>query len=87
MIRSHTFNGKRFKVYNLAGLPAGDLGACGDRYIKVPIDGDTLEELDAIIHEGLHAATPLNEESVCIAAMDVAKLLWRLGWRKHDLET
>jgi hypothetical protein len=73
-------------------LPKGQLGECvyGVRgawhpLLKVPVDGDTWEELDTIIHEALHACTELNETCVDESATSIAILLWRLGWRK-DLD-
>lgn len=44
------------------------------------------EELEVTIHEALHAASwDLAEECVVETANDIARLLWRLGYRKVDL--
>ncbi len=54
--------------------------------IKIDKDLKDLEMLDTICHEcGLHANFPfLKEEVVEQAASDLARLLWRLGYRKID---
>jgi len=42
-----------------------------------------LKELDTIIHECLHAGfNDLKEDSVDEFASDLARILWRLGYRK-----
>lgn len=39
-------------------------------------------KMDCLIHELLHAAFPdLNEDAINTTASDVARLLWRLGYR------
>lgn len=61
------------------------LGEClhESRTIRIPVEGDTPDELDTIIHEVVHAACPwLDEWIVAETGTAVAKLLWRLGWRK-----
>ena len=41
------------------------------------------KELDTIIHEAFHAADfNRREEHVNEFATDLARILWRLGWRK-----
>ena len=85
-VKSHTFAGRLYSVRSQAGLRPPDLAECDHeaRVMRVPVDGDTLAELDWIIHESLHACHPyLHEEAVDRAATSVARLLWRLGWRKE----
>jgi len=42
-------------------------------------------ELDTAIHEGLHACMwDLDEEAVADSARDLARFLWRLGYRRTD---
>ena len=44
------------------------------------------EELEVTIHEALHAASwDLAEECVLETGTDIARLLWRLGYRKVEL--
>ena len=91
-IRTHTFRGHRWRVVDNVDLEQGMFGECVEgpcldlRYIAIPIDGDQLHELDTVIHEALHACTELDECAVEESATDIARLLWRLGWRKVDAE-
>lgn len=85
MIRTHTIRGRRWRVDGLRNVRRPALGECASppRVLRIPVDGDTLDELDTIIHEALHAATELDETAVSETAEAVARLLWRLGWRKE----
>ena len=83
----HVFNGQRYKVNDISHLPNGEFGDCDNdnHIIRIPRDGDTLDELDTITHEALHAGMPfLAEECVTANAKSVSTLLWRLGWRKEE---
>lgn len=52
-------------------------------YIADELKGETL--LEVTIHEALHACDWYkDEEWVCQAGHDIARLLWRLGWRKTN---
>ena len=80
-----TFANRRWTVRDIGRALPGQLGGCDyeAREIRVPMDGDTLEELDTIFHEGLHAACPwMSEEAVEEAAHDLAVYVWSLDWRK-----
>ena len=87
-VRRHDFAGQRYRIRNHGPLPPGDLGQTDydRRIVTIPADGDTLHELDTISHEAVHAACPwLAEWIVAAAAESIARLLWRLGWRRvHD---
>jgi len=51
--------------------------------IRVALGQPEQSELDTVIHEILHAAYPdLEEDAVGQTAEALAKVLWRLGWRK-----
>jgi len=85
-IRTHVFAGQRYAVRSQSGLRPPDLAACDyeRKTIRIPMEGDTRDELDAIIHEALHAACPwMAEDNVNDAATAAAGLLWRLGWRRE----
>jgi len=46
------------------------------------------KELEIVIHELLHASCwNLSEETVDQVAVDLSRILWRIGWRKNDGET
>ena len=45
--------------------------------------GETRERLDTLTHETLHAVFPrMTEAEVARAATDIAKVLWRAGYRR-----
>jgi hypothetical protein len=53
------------------------------KVLKIPYDGVNLHELDTIIHEAMRACFPfLMDDEIERSATDVARLLWRLDWRK-----
>ena len=90
----HKFRGKLWWILNNVVLTKANSNAVGEcrRWsdtaispaLCIPIHGDTREDLDTIIHEALHACTELNEDAVEESAESIARLLWRLGWRKQD---
>lgn len=54
---------------------------------KIWISTDTkgVERLETIIHEALHAACPWMREWLVLSfSKDMARLLWRLGYRNGD---
>lgn len=86
-VRTITINGKRWRlVYD------GRIGNDKDGYCTPPDEpGRTIavrstlkgqRRLEVEIHEMLHAAMwSLDEECVRTVAHDLAKVLWRLGYR------
>jgi len=52
--------------------------------INLKLDGELL--LDTVVHELLHAASPelASEDWVNGTASDIARVLWRLGYRKAE---
>jgi hypothetical protein len=84
-IKTHTFNKTNYTIQHQARIKGDDLGECdfNTHTIRIPFDGDTLDELDTVIHECLHACLPyLVEDQINATATDVARMLWRLKWRK-----
>jgi len=76
---------RRWGIVNLRGIPRDSLGKCdyAKRKLRIPYEGDTRDELDVILHESVHACMPyLHEDEVNESATDLARLLWKLGWRK-----
>lgn len=62
------------------------VGLCrySNRTITVEKGLTPLKELDTVIHETLHAALPpIDEAFVGETATEMARILWRLGWRKN----
>ena len=69
-------------------LPRSTLGLCDWSSRKITIStarkirGEL--ELDTVIHELLHACQPdLAEETVEETASDIARVLWRMGYRQQ----
>lgn len=88
-ISSHVFRGRRYKITHNPGKHRS--GGCDgppdvsgkelalDRRLK------GIELLTTAIHEGLHATNwDLDESVVETTATDIAKFLWRLGFRQFD---
>ena len=56
-----------------------------NKEIVIKKDLPPKEELDTTLHELLHAADwSKDEEWVDQVGTDIAKILWRLGWRKPE---
>ena len=56
-----------------------------NKEIVIKEDLPPKEELDTTLHELLHAADwSKDEEWVDQVGTDIAKILWRLGWRKRE---
>lgn len=53
--------------------------------IRIATDLTKQDELEIIIHELLHAADwSKDEEWVEVIADDIARTLWKLGWKNED---
>jgi hypothetical protein len=82
-IRGRKWNLKRVRVAN------GTDGDCDQpdvpkREIRVSPSLRGERELEVMIHEMLHASYwDLSEEAVDTAAEDIARALWKLGYRKQ----
>ena len=80
-VRTHTFNGRKYKI------TIGQRDGLCDTYNKereliVLTDPKTRAGLETAIHEALHASRwPASEGTVEITAHDIARFLWRLGYR------
>jgi hypothetical protein len=86
MIRTHTFRGKKWKIIPAESQAGGICESpCSlDKEMVIPVEGTTRFDLDTVIHESLHASLwLLSEETVEETATDIARLLWRLGWRNE----
>lgn len=86
-VRSFLLRGKRWKLkWPRRIIVKGELcdGACvyekGE--IRVRPTLSSFETLETLLHEMLHAAHPdLDEKPVTETAHDIARVLWRLGYR------
>ena len=87
MIHFHTFAGTKYRIENDTKIKGDDLGECDleKKVVRIPIHGDTQDDLDTIIHEAIHASCPwMDDWMVYKVAESVTRLLWRLKWRKDD---
>jgi len=81
--QTHTFCGKKFELIfsKLDGL-------CGKKdknWLVVQRDLNTLIGLETVIHESIHACDwSLTEQDVTRMAHDIARLVWRLDYRRQD---
>lgn len=97
-VNTHTFRGKRYnirqvppsKLNSKADAKKYDrcLGVCEPptkkkKHIKVDNTLEGLEELTVLLHEAQHACHwDMAEEAVEDSTYDMARFLWRLGYRK-----
>lgn len=83
-----TIRGKSWDFRFVKRLAKDTLGHCDHpekqaKTIRVLNSLKGEERLDTVIHEALHAAHwDLAEDAVNQTATDLAKLLWRLGYRR-----
>jgi hypothetical protein len=73
----------KFKVTR----PMKDRGRINNitREVKISSDMEGERLLDTVIHEALHAAYwDIEERAIEQTATDLARLLWRLGYRNLD---
>ena len=79
-VLTHTFNGLKYHII----VDALDGNADTDDYYWLIIERDLKKRvgLETAIHEALHACSwSTNEEKVGETAYDIARFLWRLGYR------
>lgn len=92
-IKTHTFNGRKYKIElvdRIDGVTDGvseDLSE--DEILEMMIlRGDDIKALHSALHEGLEAIEAdnihgqENRPDGNAKTWDVARFLWRLGWRK-----
>lgn len=86
-----TLNGKRWLFRRVAGLAKAtkNIGECDapslpNKEIRIDDSLQDEKELEIILHECLHAVDWSKDESwVATTAEDVARALWKLGYRKQ----
>lgn len=82
-MKTATFNGVKFDI-NLYDTIDGscDSPLGGKPSIMICADLNTQVGLESVIHEGLHACFwAKTEKKVERTAKDIARFLWRLGYR------
>ena len=81
--------GKKKKAKTMNSTDKGTIEAPNIKGKRIFIREELKEkdELDTVLHECLHAADWWkDEEWVDEVAEDIARILWRLGWRKQQEE-
>ena len=82
-MKTHTFRGKRYRILTPHTKNWYGEEDAVSRTIKIARNQDEPRLLETQIHEGLHACLPdLDEAAVDATARDVARFLWRDGWRR-----
>jgi len=88
-VKSATFNGVKYKIdmsQRIDGMCDSPKGG-GKPTLMIAVDPYTKKELETIIHESLHACKwSKSEDDVRQTGEDVARLLWRLGYRRKEVE-
>ena len=88
-IRTHEFSTGKFNIYieDIAGLCCDpDVVPDTEKSITISPRLKGRRRLEVVIHECLHAEYPSitdneEEEWVDTAALNISKLLWRMGYR------
>ena len=83
MVKTHTFCGKRYQI--TFGLFDGLTDTFKrEQEMIIMADLNTRNGLETVVHEALHACDwNKNEIMVEQTAYDIARLLWRLGYRRR----
>ena len=90
-VRTHTFNGRKYKIESVERINGvTDLPGDPKNFEMLVLEGNDLRALHSAIHEGLEGIGCCDK---CIheynnkglpKTWDVAKFLWRLGYRKSN---
>ena len=80
-VKTATFNGRVYHI--ILGELDGNADTDSKYWLIAERDLDTKVGLETVIHEALHACNwHASEEKVDVTARDVARFLWRLGYRR-----
>jgi len=93
-VKTHSFRGRRYNIrFDRQPLGRGHLGVCDaptagrNKTIVIRPNLSDRDKLDTAVHEALHACYwDMDEEAVNEGASDIAKFLWRLGYRDKASE-
>lgn len=81
-VKTHTFNSRKYRV--ILGPLDGNCDTDDHYWIIVGRDLSKRVGLETAIHEALHACRwTAQEKTVTITAKDIARFLWRLGYRRE----
>jgi len=86
-VKTHKFSSGVFQIVRERIDGLCDMPECNHpthRGISVNPDLEGKDELETWVHESLHAEFPqMSEAKVTAAGANIARLLWRLGYRKR----
>ena len=91
-MKVHRFRGKRWKIVHWFPRKKGEQGDCDaptvkGKMIRLDYRLTELQLLELAIHEALHACHwDTSEEAVGETSHDIARFLWRLGFRRGMME-
>lgn len=91
-VKTHTFEGRRYAIEQVERIDGVTEvpGEQPDTYHMLILDGNDIKALHSALHEGMEAVGACDE---CVhgyrsdgtpKTWDVAKFLWRLGWRLDE---
>ncbi len=80
-IKTHTFVGTKYHI--IVGELDGNCDTDNNYWLIIERDLEKRIGLETAIHEALHACSwSTSEDKVTNTARDIARFLWRLGYRK-----
>ena len=85
-VKTAKFNGVVYDIDNCGPIDGScDYPRGGKPSIRITAEPFTKQELEAIVHEALHAEDwSKAEEIVDRIAKEVSRFLWRLGYRRGN---
>jgi len=85
-VKTHTFNGRKYKI-DIDSIDGNcDQYACNERYLSIYADLKTQTGLITAVHESLHACNwAKTEDIVDNVSKDIGRFLWRLGYRIKEV--
>lgn len=82
-IKTHTFDGIKYRI--IIDDLDGNCDTDNHHWLIVERDLSKRIGLETVIHEALHACDwRAQEDKVTVTAKDIARFLWRLGYRLKD---
>ncbi len=88
--RTATFNGRKYKIEEVERIDGvTDVPGEPDPYIMMILAGNDLKALHSSLHEGFEASGACDNcvhgygEKAYPKTWDVARFLWRRGWRRN----
>jgi len=85
MIRTHTFCGRKYHISVGAMDGITDQEDDDQSWLFILRSLNTKAGMETAVHEALHACNwKATEDDVALTSKDIARFLWRLGYRKEE---